>query len=281
MKLVRYGDAGQERPGLIDLEGRLRDLSQHLAELDAAALAPASLTRLRALEAEALPLVSAQVRLGPPLIGVGKIICIGLNYTDHAQEAGLPLPAEPVLFLKASSAITGPNDPICLPAGSEKTDWELELAVIIGSQAKSVSPDGAAACIAGYCIGLDMSERYWQLERGGQWTKGKSFDTFAPIGPWCVTPDEFPAALDLGMQLSVNGTLAQHSATGKMAFDVPHLISYVSHVMTLQPGDIIFTGTPAGVGMGRQPPSYLRPGDLLAATIEGLGAQLHTAVATD
>ena len=280
MKLVRYGNSGQERPGLIDHEGRLRDLSQHLSDVDGAALAPASLTRLRGLDAATLPLVPAAVRLGPPLAGVGKIICIGLNYTDHALEAGLPLPAEPVVFLKASSAITGPADPIVLPAGSEKTDWELELAVVIGSEAKSVAPEAAMTKIAGYCIGLDISERYWQLERGGQWTKGKSFDTFAPIGPWLVTADEFPAAPDLGMQLSVNGELAQCSATGKMAFDACQLVSYVSQVMTLHPGDIVFTGTPAGVGMGCKPPSYLRPGDMLSATIDGLGAQSHAVIAT-
>lgn len=276
MKLVRFGESGQERPGLIDVNGKLRDLSGVLPDVNGAALAPVNLARLRALNPETLPFAPTGQRLGQPLAEVGKIVCIGLNYADHAREAGLPSPAEPVVFLKATSALTGPNDPIYLPPGSEKTDWEVELVVVIGSVTRQVAIGDALAHVAGYCIGLDMSERYWQIERGGQWTKGKSFDSFAPIGPWIATPDELAASEDVMLELSVNGTRAQHSDTSNMIFDVAQLVSYVSSLMTLQPGDLIFTGTPAGVGMGCKPPRYLRAGDRLVASITGLGEQEHS-----
>lgn len=276
MKLVRFGEAGQERPGLIGASGKLRDLSGVLSDVDGAALAPAKLDRLRALNPADLPLARNGQRLGQPLTGIGKIVCIGLNYADHAREAGLPIPAEPVVFLKATSALTGPNDPIFLPPGSEKTDWEVELAVVIGSVTRQVAVGDALAHVAGYCIGLDISERYWQIERGGQWTKGKSFDSFAPIGPWIATLDELPAPDDVMLELSVNGTRAQHGDTSNMIFNVAQLVSYVSGLMTLQPGDLIFTGTPAGVGMGCKPPHYLRAGDRLVASITGLGEQEHS-----
>ena len=278
MKLVRFGEAGTERPGIIDPDGRVRDLSGVIPDIDGAALAPANLARLRGLQLETLPLVPEGIRLGPPLTGTGKIVCIGLNYADHAREAGLQAPEEPVVFLKATSALTGPDDPIILPPGSEKTDWEVELVAVIGSTARRVTVEQASSHIAGWCVGLDMSERHWQLERGGQWDKGKSFDSFAPIGPWLVTSDELPVPKDLAMHLAVNGTTFQQGTTANMIFDAWTLVSYVSSVMTLQPGDLIFTGTPAGVGMGRLPPRYLRPDDGLSAIISGLGTQRHAVV---
>jgi 2,4-didehydro-3-deoxy-L-rhamnonate hydrolase len=281
MKLVRFGEAGKERPGLIDPDGWIRDLSAIIPDIDAAALAAANLARLRDLDPSRLPLVREGVRLGPPVAGSGKIICIGLNYVDHAREAGLQAPAEPVVFLKATSALTGPDDPIILPPDSVKTDWELELAVVIGATARHVSLDEAPACVAGWCVALDMSERHWQLERGGQWDKGKSFDSFAPLGPWLVTSDELPVPRDLAMQLAVNRTTFQQGSSANMIFNVWTLVSYVSGVMTLQPGDLIFTGTPAGVGMGQQPPRYLQPGDSIHATITGLGAQQHAVAGGD
>ncbi|MBS0512944.1 MAG: fumarylacetoacetate hydrolase family protein [Proteobacteria bacterium] len=279
MKLVRFGEAGCERPGLLDAGGVVRDLSSVLPELDGAALAPASLARLRALDPAALPAVAAGTRLGPPLARVGKIVAIGLNYADHAREAGQDVPAEPTVFMKSASAISGPCDPIVLPPGSAKTDWEIELAVVIGSAARRVPEAQALEHVAGYCIGLDISERYWQLERGGQWTKGKSFDSFAPIGPWLLTADEVPAPQGLPMALSVNGERMQHGSTADMVCGVARLVSYVSSFMSLLPGDLIFTGTPAGVGLGMTPPRYLRAGDRVEASIAGLGAQRHEVIA--
>lgn len=279
MKLVRFGEAGCERPGLLDAGGVVRDLSSVLPELDGAALAPASLARLRALDPAALPAVAAGTRLGPPLARVGKIVAIGLNYADHAREAGQDVPAEPTVFMKAASAISGPCDPIVLPPGSVKTDWEIELAVVIGSAARRVSEAQALEHVAGYCVGLDISERYWQLERGGQWTKGKSFDSFAPIGPWILTADEVPAPQGLAMALSVNGERMQHGSTADMVCGVARLVSYVSSFMSLLPGDLIFTGTPAGVGLGLVPPRFLRAGDRVEASIAGLGMQRHEVIA--
>jgi len=279
MKLVRFGEPGRERPGLIDATGTLRDLSSVLPELDGAALAPPSLARLRSIVPASLPIVAPGTRLGTPLAGIGKIVGIGLNYADHALEANLPIPTEPVVFLKSTSALTGPDDPVFLPPGSEKTDWEVELAVVIGSVARQVPVADALGHVAGYCLGLDLSERHWQLERGGQWTKGKSFDSFAPIGPWLATPDELPAVGELALELAVNGETFQRGSTATMIFGVAQLISYVSNLMTLQPGDLMLTGTPAGVGLGQKPPRYLRSGDRIVASIPGLGEQRHDVVA--
>ena len=279
MKLVRFGDPGKELPGLIDAAGAIRDLSGVLPEINGAILAPASLARLRGIDPRSLPVEPAGTRLGAPLAGVGKIVCIGLNYADHAREASLPIPEEPIVFMKAQSAICGPNDAIVLPPGSEKTDWELELVLAIGTTARRVAVGDALNHVAGYMTGLDMSERYWQLERGGQWTKGKSFDTFAPIGPWLATADELATPGELAMRLAVNGERMQDSHTANMIFSPAQIVSYVSGLMTLQPGDLIFTGTPAGVGMGMQPPRYLRAGDRIDAAIAGLGEQQHAVVA--
>ncbi|AYH43453.1 fumarylacetoacetate hydrolase family protein [Azoarcus sp. DN11] len=279
MKLVRFGDPGQESPGLIDAEGRMRDLSGVLPDINGATLAPSSLARLRGLDPHSLPIVPAGTRLGPPLAGIGKIVCIGLNYADHAREANLPIPQEPIVFMKSQTAICGPHDAIVLPPGSEKTDWELELVIAIGTTARRVAVGDALDHVAGYMTGLDMSERYWQLERGGQWTKGKSFDTFAPIGPWLATADEVAKPGELAMQLAVNGERMQDSNTANMIFNPAQIISYISGLMTLQPGDLIFTGTPAGVGMGMTPQRYLRAGERIDAAIAGLGEQQHMVIA--
>nr|WP_248281604.1 fumarylacetoacetate hydrolase family protein [Aromatoleum petrolei] len=264
---------------MIDAEGRIRDLSGVLPDINGAALSPSSLARLRGLDPQTLPVVPAATRLGAPVAGIGKIVCIGLNYADHAREANLPIPQEPIMFMKAQTAICGPKDAIVLPPGSEKTDWELELVIAIGTTARRVAVGDALSHVAGYMAGLDMSERYWQLERGGQWTKGKSFDTFAPIGPWLATADELSSPGELAMQLAVNGERMQDSNTANMIFSPAQIISYVSGVMTLLPGDLIFTGTPAGVGMGMNPPRYLRAGDRVDAAITALGAQQHAVVA--
>ncbi|MCC4117720.1 fumarylacetoacetate hydrolase family protein [Aromatoleum toluclasticum] len=279
MKLVRFGAPGRELPGLIDATGTIRDLSGMLPEINGAALAPSSLARLRGLDLQTLPVVPSGTRLGPPLAGIGKIVCIGLNYADHAREASLPIPQEPIVFMKAQTAISGPNDAIVLPPGSEKTDWELELVIAIGTTARRVAVGDALQHVAGYMTGLDISERYWQIERGGQWTKGKSFDTFAPIGPWLATADELRSPDEVAMQLEVNGERMQDSHSANMIFSPAQIISYVSGVMTLLPGDLIFTGTPAGVGMGMNPPRYLRAGDRIDASIAGLGEQQHAVVA--
>ncbi|HJV27435.1 MAG TPA: fumarylacetoacetate hydrolase family protein [Aromatoleum sp.] len=275
MKLVRFGEPGQERPGLIDADGKVRDLSAHIRDVDGAALGAAVLAQLRGLDPCTLPLVADGVRLGAPLTGIGKVVCIGLNYADHAREANLPLPQEPIIFFKSPTAVCGPQDPIMMPPGSEKTDWELELVAVIGTTARGVSEDKALDHVAVYTMGLDMSERYWQIERGGQWSKGKCFDTFAPLGPWLATPDELEAPSDLPMQLAVNEQTCQDSNTGNMIFNVAQIVSYLSGLMTLLPGDVIMTGTPAGVGMGMQPPRYLRVGDRVSASIGGLGSQEH------
>lgn len=281
MKLVRYGPAGHEKPGAIDGEGRVRDLSGHVADLDAAALAPAALARLAALDPSALPLVDGNPRLGVPVAGIGNLVCVGLNYRDHALEAGMEIPDEPVLFMKSTNSLNGPHDPVVLPRGGEKGDWEVELAMVIGTTARYVSEEEALGHVVGYCICNDVSERSFQLERGGQWVKGKSCDTFAPLGPWLVTADEVPDPQSLGLWLDVSGERMQHGTTANMIFGVAYLVSYISRFMTLAPGDLISTGTPAGVGLGRKPPRYLRPGDVMALGIDGLGVQRQEVVASE
>jgi 2-keto-4-pentenoate hydratase/2-oxohepta-3-ene-1,7-dioic acid hydratase in catechol pathway len=273
MKLVRYGDPGRERPGMIDAKGALHDLADHVADIDGAALVPESLDMLRGLETARLSLVHGDHRLGPPIAKVGKVIAVGLNYADHAAESGLEVPKEPVLFMKATSAISGPYDDVILPRGSKKGDWEVELAIVIGKEARYVSEEEAADHVAGYTICNDVSERHFQTERSGQWVKGKSADTFCPLGPWLVTADEIadPQALDLW--LDVNGERMQSGSTKTMVAGVHRLVSYISQFMSLQPGDVIPTGTPPGVGMGMKPQRWLKSGDEMRLGITGLGEQ--------
>ena len=273
MKLFRHGVSGAERPGILDGNGRRRDLSEVVPDLSGEVLSDVGLQRIRDTDLGDLPEVSDDVRLGPCVSGTGKFICIGLNYADHAAESGLPVPPEPVVFMKASSAICGPNDPIIIPRGSVKTDWEVELAVVIGTRAKYVSEADALKHVAGYAITNDVSERNFQLERAGQWTKGKSCDNYGQIGPWLVTRDAVQDPQDLSMWLTVNGQTMQSGSTKTMVYGVAHLVSYLSQFMTLHPGDVISTGTPPGVGMGQKPPQYLRPGDVVELGIEGLGRQ--------
>lgn len=276
MKLVRYGTAGLEKPGLIDAQGALRDLSAHIADLRGEHLSSESLARLAALDAASLPEVPGNPRLGPCVAGTGKFVCIGLNYSDHAAEAGMQAPSEPIVFMKATSAIVGPNDDVLIPRGSEKTDWEVELAIVIGRTAKYVSEADALDYVAGYCVANDVSERAFQIERQGQWTKGKSCDTFGPIGPWLVTRDEVADPGNLDMWLKVNGETMQQGSTRTMIFGVAHIVSYLSQFMSLQPGDVIATGTPPGVGMGKKPQRFLKPGDVVKLGVAGLGAQRQT-----
>lgn len=273
MKLLRYGPAGQERAGILDKDGRIRDLSGKVDDIAGDTLLPDGLDRLRALDVEALPLVGGTPRLGPCVGRTGKFICIGLNFSDHAEETGATVPTEPIIFMKATSAIVGPNDSVEIPRGSEKTDWEVELGVVIGKTAKYVSQEDALNHVAGYCVINDVSERAFQTERQGQWTKGKSCDTFGPIGPWLVTRDEVPNPQKLAMRLDVNGRTFQNGSTATMVYGVAYLVSYLSHFMSLQPGDIISTGTPPGVGLGQKPSIYLKPGDVITLAIEGLGSQ--------
>jgi 2-keto-4-pentenoate hydratase/2-oxohepta-3-ene-1,7-dioic acid hydratase in catechol pathway len=271
MKLLRFGPAGEEKPGLLDADGIIRDLSGHISELGGAALAPASLARLAALRTDSLPRVAGTARLGPCVSGVSKIIAVGLNYADHAAETGAKIPGEPILFQKATSAICGPNDDIILPPGSTHTDWEVELGIVIGSKAQYVPKERALDYVAGYCLVNDVSERHYQTERWGQWTKGKSCDSFCPIGPWLVTRDEIPDPQSLDLQLDVNGRRRQTGNTRTMIFGVAQLVSYISQFMTLLPGDLIPTGTPPGVALGMKPPVYLQAGDLVELSIQGLG----------
>ena len=274
MKLLRYGPPGAEKPGVLDARGHIRDLSGAIPDLAGEALLPESFERLRALDTSSLPLVEGEVRLGPCVAGVGKFICIGLNYSDHAAESGMAVPAEPILFMKATSAICGPNDGIAIPRGSQKTDWEVELGVVIGRTARYVSEAEAPAHIAGYCVVNDLSERAFQLEGTGQWVKGKSADTFGPIGPWLVTTDEIRDPQNLDLWLDVDGRRYQQSTTRHMIFTVARLVSFISGFMSLHPGDIISTGTPPGIGMGQKPdPIYLRPGHRVRLGIAGLGEQ--------
>ena len=274
MKLVRYGEAGKEKPGILDAQGAIRDLSGVVKDIDAAAVSPEGLAKLRGVKVDGLPKVSGNPRLGPPIANVPKLICIGLNYADHAKESNLPIPGEPVVFMKAISAITGPNDDVKLPKGSKKSDWEVELAFVIGKKAQSVTEADALNHVAGYMICNDVSEREWQLEHGSQWSKGKSFDTFAPLGPWFVTADEIKDPQNLSMWLDVNGKRRQTGNTNTMIFGVKKLVSYLSYLCTLTPSDVISTGTPPGVGMGIKPaPQFLKPGDEMRLGIDGLGEQ--------
>ncbi len=278
MKLLRYGPKGQEKPGLLDKAGKIRDLSAAVADINPETLAPAALDKLRKLDPASLPLVSGEPRLGPCLTEIPKIVCVGLNYTDHAKETGAAIPKEPILFMKATSSLNGPNDDVMLPKGSQKSDWEVELGIVIGSVTRYVSVHDSLKHVAGYCIVNDVSEREFQIERGGQWTKGKSADTFCPIGPWLVTADEVadPGKLDLFCEVS--GKKMQNGTTANLIFSVAHIVSYISHFMTLLPGDIIPTGTPAGVGLGMKPPVFLKPGDTMHLGITGLGEQRQKVV---
>jgi ureidoglycolate lyase/2,4-diketo-3-deoxy-L-fuconate hydrolase len=278
MKLLRFGPRGQERPGLIDAQGRLRDLSAHVPDIAGDALSPAALARLADVDPAGLPLVAGTPRLGPCVGRVGKMICVGLNYSDHAAESNMPVPTEPVLFMKATTAICGPDDDVEIPPGAQKVDWEVELGVVIGTTARYVSKENALEHVAGYCIVNDVSEREYQLERGGTWDKGKGCDTFGPTGPWLVTRDEIPDAQALLMWLEVDGRRFQDGSTRTMIFDVPTLVAYISRFMRLEPGDVISTGTPPGVGLGQKPPLYLRAGQVMRLGIEGLGEQRQRTV---
>ncbi|WP_407148866.1 fumarylacetoacetate hydrolase family protein [Bradyrhizobium sp. ORS 86] len=279
MKLVRYGEKGAEKPGLIDKSGQLRDLSAHLKDLTGDAYAPEQLKKLAGLDPASLPAVSGKPRLGAPVTGISKFVAIGLNYEDHARETGAQIPSEPIFFMKASTSLCGPNDQVEKPRGSTKLDWEVEIAAIIGTRAKYVSEADALNHVAGYCICNDVSERNFQTERLGQWTKGKSHDTFGPVGPWLVTKDEIADVQNLSMWLDVNGQRRQTGSTKTMIFSMAKCISYVSQFMTLLPGDIVTTGTPPGVGMGMKPPTYLNVGDVVTLGIEGLGEQRQEIIA--
>jgi 2-keto-4-pentenoate hydratase/2-oxohepta-3-ene-1,7-dioic acid hydratase in catechol pathway len=279
MKLLRYGPRGQEKPGMLDRNGQLRDLSGAIKDLTPDALAPAALDKLKKLDPASLPAVSGNPRLGACVAGISKLVCVGLNYVDHAKEAGMQIPTEPVLFLKAISSLSGPNDPVMLPKGAEKGDWEVELGIVIGTKAQYVSVHDALKHVAGYCIANDVSERNYQLERGGNWSKGKSADTFCPLGPWLVTTDEVPDPQALDLFCEVSGQRMQNGSTRNMIFNCAHIVSYISHFMTLMPGDVIPTGTPAGVGQGMKPPRFLRPGDVMRLGITGLGEQRQEVVA--
>jgi 2-keto-4-pentenoate hydratase/2-oxohepta-3-ene-1,7-dioic acid hydratase in catechol pathway len=279
MKLLRYGPRGQEKPGMLDNDNQIRDLSGIVADIDGHAIRPENLAKLFAIDPANLPLVGGNPRLGPCVAGVGKFMCIGLNYSDHAAESGMQVPDEPVLFMKATSAISGPNDDIVIPRGSKKTDWEIELGVVIGQTAKYVPVERALDHVAGYCVVNDLSERAFQLETSGQWVKGKSCDSFGPIGPWLVTKDEVADPQDLAMWLEVNSHRYQNGSTRTMIFGVSEIVSYLSRFMSLHPGDVISTGTPPGVGLGLKPQVYLKPGDVVRLGIAGLGEQQQLCVA--
>ena len=279
MKLLRHGPAGAEKPGLIHADGTIRDLSSVVADIGGTVLSDAGLAAIRAADPASLPVVAAGTRLGPCVAGTGKFICIGLNYSDHAAETGATVPPEPIIFMKATSAICGPNDPIIIPRTSVKTDWEVELAVVIGTRCKYVAQADAMAFVAGYAVTNDVSERAFQTERSGQWTKGKSCDNFGQIGPWLVTRDEIADPQNLPMWLKVNGATEQDGSTRTMVYGVKFLVSYLSQFMTLQPGDVISTGTPPGVGMGKKPPRYLKAGDVVELGVQGLGQQRQEVIA--
>lgn len=279
MKLLRYGHPGKEIPGILDNAGQIRELSSVVHDLSGDTLSDESLKRIAAVDPSTLPLVTGTPRIGPCVSRVGKFICIGLNYSDHAAESGMKVPTEPVVFMKATSAVCGPNDNVIIPRNSVKTDWEVELGVVIGTEAKYVSEANALNHVAGYCVVNDLSERAFQLEGTGQWVKGKSADTFGPIGPWLVTRDEVPDPQNLNMWLKVNGHQFQNGTTKTMVFGVAHIVSYLTRFMSLQPGDVISTGTPPGVGMGQKPPKYLAPGDKIQLSVQGLGEQNQTVIA--
>ncbi len=278
MKLMRVGQPGQEKPAILDAEGKIRDLSAHVKDIGGDAISPQGLKKIAAIDLSTLPVLNED-RIGACVAGTGKFICIGLNFSDHAAETGATVPPEPVIFMKATSAIVGPNDNVTIPRGSEKTDWEVELGVVIGKTAKYVSEADALDYVAGYCVSHDVSERAFQTERAGQWTKGKSCDTFGPIGPWLVTKEEITDPQNLGMWLKVNGQTMQDGSSKTMVYGVAHVVSYLSQFMSLHPGDVISTGTPPGVGMGLKPPRYLKAGDVVELGIEGLGSQKQTFVA--
>jgi len=273
MKLLRYGKNGYEKPGMLDHLDQIRDLSGVIDNLDAQTISPVGLKKLRAIKPESLPLVKGKPRLGVPYTGISKFVAVGLNYSDHAAEAGMPVPSEPILFMKTTTSITGPNDPVVLPKDAQKGDWEVELGIVIGTTARYVPEDRALEYVAGYCVVNDVSERNFQLERGTQWDRGKGCDTFGPIGPYLVTTDEIPNPQALDMWLDLNGQRMQTGNTRTMIFGAAHLVSYISHFMTLLPGDIIATGTPPGVGLGKKPPVFLKPGDVMTLGLNGLGEQ--------
>ena len=281
MKLLRYGARGAEKPGLLDKDGKIRDLSQHVPDIAGAVLTPDSLARLAKIDPASLPLVDGAQRYGACVGQIGKFICVGLNYSDHAKETGAEPPKEPILFMKATSAVVGPNDNVMIPKNSVKTDWEVELGVVIGREARYVDEKNALDYVAGYCVINDVSERAFQNERGGQWVKGKSADTFGPTGPWLVTKDEVKDVQNLSMWLDVDDKRYQNGSTKTMIFGVAHLVHYISQFMSLQPGDVISTGTPPGVGLGQKPnPIYLKPGQVMRLGIEGLGEQRQQVIAT-
>ena len=278
MKLIRYGNLGHEKPGIVDDSGNIRDLSEHIVDLDGEALSPENLSNIENIDKSSLPVVSSSVRLGVPVANIGKLVCIGLNYRLHAMEAGLAIPAEPIIFMKATSSIVGAHDDVMIPRNSVKTDWEVELAAVIGSRASYVKEEDAMQHVAGYCIANDVSERAFQIEGTGQWVKGKSADTFCPLGPYLVTRDEIPDPQNLRLWLDVDGKRYQDGNTDDMIFGVQILVSYVSQFMTLLPGDLILTGTPSGVGFGLKPPVFLQPGNQMRLSVEGLGEQVQNVV---
>jgi len=281
MKLLRYGPAGQEKPGILDAAGAIRDLSGVVPDITGDVLSPAALAKIAAVDVNSLPKVAGNPRLGSPVTGMKNLICIGLNYADHAAETGAPIPKEPIVFLKSLNALQGPNDDVVIPRGSVKTDYEVELCIIIGTRAKYVSEDQALDHVAGYAVGNDVSEREWQAERGGAWDKGKGFDTFGPLGPWLVTKDEIPDPQNLAMYCDVDGVREQNGSTPTMIFGVKQIVSYVSQCITLNPGDVIFTGTPPGVGLGKKPtPIFLKAGQTMKLGIAGLGEQTQKLVAS-
>jgi 2,4-didehydro-3-deoxy-L-rhamnonate hydrolase len=278
MKLVRYGKVGKEKPGLIDAAGKLRDLSKVVGDIGPAQLSAAALAKLSKVKTDKLPLVRGKPRMGVPFTGATKFVAIGLNYSDHAAEAGMPVPKEPIIFMKTLSCMQGPDDDVMLPKGSVKTDWEVEIGIVIGTKASYVTKKDALSYVAGYVVSNDVSEREYQIERGGLWDKGKGCDTFGPLGPWLVTTDEIPNPQKLDMWLDVNGEKRQRGNTKTMIFDCATIVSYVSQFMTLNPGDVIITGTPPGVGLGMKPPQFLKPGDVVSLGIQGLGQQTQKIV---